>query len=70
MCTVLNSLKSSPGPGLARTEIVLRFGLWRWSRSCLQVRLLPAYYPCRANVPLDKVHTEPTPGGGADLVFR
>jgi hypothetical protein len=28
MCTVLNSLKSSPGPGLARTEIVLRFGLW------------------------------------------
>jgi hypothetical protein len=27
MCIVLNSLKSSPGPGLARTEIVLRFGL-------------------------------------------
>jgi hypothetical protein len=27
MCTVLNCLESSPGPGLARTEIVLRFGL-------------------------------------------
>jgi hypothetical protein len=34
MFTVPNSIKSSPGPGLARTEIVLRFGL------CIVVHIL------------------------------
>jgi hypothetical protein len=37
MCPVLNSLKSSPGPGLARTEIVLRFGLWYYDSSAAYI---------------------------------